>query len=155
MKKGLIVFLAVVLLAAVAGGAFYAGMQVGKNQAQQQMAQLARQRFAAMQQGGQLPSATPGAPQGGRAFGAGGGLMGTVKAIQGDSLVLTTEEDEVQVRVTENTLIRKTMNVALQDLVEGERVIVSGTRAQDGTVTARAIQSVQFLGPGPEPTAQP
>lgn len=155
MKKGLIVLLAVVLLAAVAGGAFYAGMQVGKNQAQQQMAQFARQRFAAMQQGRQLPGATPGAAQGARAFGAEGGLAGTVKALQGDFLVLATDQGDVQVRVTESTLIRKTMNVTLQDLEEGERVVVSGTRAQDGTVTARAIQSMQFLRPAPEPTAQP
>jgi preprotein translocase subunit YajC len=154
MKKWMWALVAVVVLAAVGGGAFYAGMQVGKNQAQQQMAQFARQRFAAMQQGGQVPG-TPGAPQGARAFGAGGGLAGTVKAIQGDSLVLATDQGDVQVRVTESTLIRKTMNVTLKDLEEGEQVVVSGTRAEDGTVTARAIQSVQFLGPRPEATAQP
>ncbi|MGC8839670.1 MAG: DUF5666 domain-containing protein [Anaerolineae bacterium] len=154
MKKGLWVLVALVVLAAVGGGAFYAGLQVGKSQAQQQMAQFARQRFAAMQQGGQVPG-TPGAPQGARGFGAGGGLAGTVKAIQGDSLVLATDQGDVQVRVTESTLIRKTMNVTLKDLEEGEQVVVSGTRAQDGTVTARTIQSVQFLRPASEPTRQP
>lgn len=149
MKKWLWALVAIAVVAAVGGGAFYAGLQVGKNQAQQQMAQFARQRFAGMQQGGQLP-ATPGAPQG-----AGGGLAGTVKEVQGDILVLTTDQGDVQVRVTENTLIRKTMTVNLGDLEQGERVIVSGTRAEDGTITARTIQSMQVLGPGPQPAARP
>ena len=47
---------------------------------------------------------------------------------------------ETQVKVTDTTLIEKQASVKLTDLTTGETVIVSGSTAADGSITARSVQ---------------
>jgi hypothetical protein len=155
MKRGLIALVAVVVLAAVGGGAFYYGTKVGENRVLQNP-QLLFQRMGTGQGGGQFlgqgaaPSGTPQAGQRGFQAGA-GGLMGTIEKVEGNTVVITTDTGSVTVQTSDTTLIEKTMSVGLSDLTVGERVMISGTKNDDGSYTARSIQSVrgeQSAGPG-------
>jgi hypothetical protein len=155
MKRGLIALVAVLVLAAVGGGAFYYGTKVGQNRVLQNP-QLLFQQMRSGQQGDQFqgqgaaPSGTPQAGQ--RSFQAGaGGLMGTIEKVEGNTVVITTDTGSVSVQTSDTTLIEKTVSVGVADLTVGERVIVSGTKNDDGSYTARSIQSVrggQPAGPG-------
>lgn len=95
-------------------------------------------------QGGQVPGQFPGmvrTPQPGEeAAPFRGGIMGTIEAIEGDTLVVTTEAGEVRVQTTDTTLIEKSMTVGVEDLEAGEQVVVAGSRNDDGSVTARSIR---------------
>jgi len=73
----------------------------------------------------------------------GGGTMGTIEGIEGDGLVISTEEGTIRVQTTETTLIEKSMTVKVGDLEVGESVVVSGSRNDDGSLTARSIRSMQ------------
>ena len=148
MKKIVVVIGALLVIVAVGGGSFWAGMKVEENRVIQNPASFF-QRFR--EQGGQFsgqfgtpPAGFPGAvgtPQpGGEAGRMGGGIMGTIKAVEGDTLVVTTEEGEVRVQTTDTTLIEKNMAVDVGNLEVGEQVVVSGSRNDDGSVTARSIR---------------
>ncbi len=153
MKRGVVALVAVLVLAAVGGGAYYYGTTVGEKRVLANP-QLIFQQLGAGQGGGQFqrqfqgqgvaPSGTP--PASGRGMlGQGGGLMGTIKEIDGNVLVITTDDGDVRVQATDSTLIEKTMSVNVQDLAVDERVIVSGTKNDDGSYTARSIQSVRGM----------
>jgi len=153
MKRGLIALIAVVVLAAVGAGAFYYGTKVGEKRVLENP-QLVFQQLGAGQGGGTIerrfqgqgvaPSGTP--PAGGRGLLIqGGGLMGTIKEIDGNTLVITTDDGDVRVQTTDTTLIEKTMSVNVEDLKVDERVIVSGSKNEDGSYTARSIQSVRGM----------
>ncbi len=151
MKKGAIVLIAVVVVVAIAGAAFYGGMKVGENRATQNLAQVRRQGFSG--QGGQFPmgQGTPqpgGTPQAGQrgAPGMGGGIMGTIEKIEGNTLVLTTEDGTVRVQTNDTTLIEKFTSVGLDALKVGEQVMASGTKNEDGSYSARSIQSLRGFG---------
>jgi hypothetical protein len=155
MKRGLIALVAVLVLAAVGVGAFYYGTKVGEKRVLANP-QLLFQQMRAGQEGGQFqgqgvaPSGTPQAGQ--RSFqAAAGGLMGTIEKVEGNTVVITTDSGSVTVQTSDTTLIEKTVSVGVADLTVGERVIVSGTKNDDGSYTARSIQSVrgmQSTGPG-------
>jgi hypothetical protein len=49
------------------------------------------------------------------------------------------------VHTTDTTLIEKYMTVHVEDLRVGERVVVSGSKNDDGSYTARSIQSMRAL----------
>jgi len=66
--------------------------------------------------------------------------MGTIEEVGDDTLVITTEEDTIQIETTDTTLIHKYAIVTIADLEAGERVVVSGTRKEDGSYAARSIQ---------------
>ncbi len=127
------------VLLAVAGGSFFGGTLVGKKQAQA--------TFAAALQGGAFPGAArngafPGAGQRGSQGGAQGGmLIGQIQEI-GDGVMVITDAagKQTQVKVTDTTLIEKQASVTLADLAAGETVMVSGSRADDGSITARSVQ---------------
>ena len=125
--------LALVIVAA--GGGYFAGMSVGKAQASQ-----ARRQFA---QGGfnGRNDQTPQPGQGGAR--QGGGTMGTIEAIAGDTLTVNTQQGIVQVKTTDTTLIEKNMTVSIGELKTGERVMVLGSKNDDGSITARSIQSMR------------
>jgi hypothetical protein len=155
MKRGLIALIAVLVLAAVGGGAYYYGTKVGEKRVLANP-QLIFQQLRAGQQGDQFqgqgaaPSGTPQAGQGGRQV-LGGGLMGTIEKVEGNTVVITTDTGSVSVQTSDTTLIEKTVSVGVADLTVGERVMVSGTKNDDGSYTARSIQSVrgtQSSGPG-------
>jgi len=136
-KKWLIVAAVVVL--AVGAGSFWAGMAFGESRANQARQRLFQERFGG--QGGQFPGPfrTPQPGQGGAERFA-GGILGTIEAVEGDALVITTQEGAIRVRITDTTLVEKYTTVAIGDLESGERVAVSGTRNEDGSYTARSIQ---------------
>ncbi len=137
MKKIVVVIGVLLAIVAVGGGSFWAGMKMGENRVMQDPARFFQQFRG---QGGQFPGMV-GTPQPGReAAPFGGGIMGAIKAVEGDTLVVTTEEGEIRVQTTETTLIEKSMAVEVGDLEVGEQVVVSGSRNDDGSVTARSIR---------------
>ena len=140
--------LALVLLAG--GGGFYYGTSVGEARASQAQQQLFQQRMRG--QGGQFPGPFQ-TPQPGQEGGArlGGGIPGTVEAVEGDTLVVSTQEGTLRVRTTDTTLIEKYKSVGVEELETGEQVMISGSRNDDGSVTARSIQSLRaFRLPQPD-----
>lgn len=151
MKKGLMILIAVVVVAVIAGAAFYGGMKVGENRATQNLASLRRQGFTGqggqffMGQGTPRPGGTPQAGQRG-APGMGGGIMGTIEKIEGNILVVTTQDGTVRVQTSDTTLIEKFTSVGLDALKVGEQVMASGTKSDDGSYTARSIQSLRGFG---------
>jgi hypothetical protein len=146
MSKRVLVGLAILALVIMAAsGGFFAGTAVGASRARQDLFQG---RFGG--QGGQAgqssqfqrPARTPQPGQGGGAR-SGGGIMGTIKSVEGDTLVVTTSEGDTQVHATDTTFIEKYTAVGVGDLEVGERVVVSGSQNDDGSVTARSIQSLR------------
>ncbi len=148
MKKAWIVVGVLVLVVVVGGGAFWAGISYGKSRASQDVTALMRQRLAArgiqLPEGAQFPA--PGQFQQ-RGQGAstqfGGGIRGTIEAIEGDTLVISTDEGIIRVQTTDTTMIEKNMPVKVDDLEVGEMVVVSGPQNEDGSITARSIMSVR------------
>ena len=143
MKKTVISIVAVLVIIAVIAGSFWAGMSFGQARASQ-----AREQFRGP--GGQAPGLF-GTPQPGQR-GAGrfaGGIMGTIEAVEGDTLIVTTQEGDISVRTTDTTLIEKYTTVTIGDLEAGEGVMVSGTRQDDGSYTARSIRVLQ-VPPAPQ-----
>jgi hypothetical protein len=119
------------------GGGFWAGTQYEANRIRQNPAALF-QRDGAMPVGN-APS------QGGRPDGA-GGTMGSVASVEGNVVTITKQDgSSVRVQIAESTLIEKNMTVTLADLTVGEQVIVSGTANEDGSITARSIQSLRGM----------
>jgi hypothetical protein len=148
MRKIWIVVGVLVLVVAVGGGAFWAGMSYGKSQARQDITGLMQQRFGA--RGGQVPEGGqfPGGgqlPQGGQGDTTqfGGGIRGTIQAIEGETLVINTDDGTINVKTTDTTMIEKNMPVGVGDLEVGEMVVVSGPQNEDGSVTARSVMSVR------------
>lgn len=148
MKKTWIVVAVALLVVAVGGGAFWAGMSYGKSQASQDVTALMQERLAA--RGVQLPEGAqfPGPGQfqrGGQgdttAFG--GGVRGTIQAVEGETLVINADEGIIKVKTTDTTMIEKNMPVGVGDLEVGEMVVVSGPQNDDGSITARSIMSVR------------
>jgi len=138
MKRTVIIIVAFLVLIAVVAGSFWAGMSFGQARADQ-----GRQQFRGP--GGQGPGlfGTPRPGQGG-AGRFGGGIMGTIEAVEGNTLVVTTLEGTIRVQTTDTTLIEKYTAVAVSDLEAGEGVMVSGTRQDDGSYTARSIRVLQI-----------
>ncbi|MFB0547194.1 MAG: DUF5666 domain-containing protein [Anaerolineae bacterium] len=143
MKKAVISIVTLLVIMAVVAGSFWAGMSFGEARVNQ-----GRERFRG--QGGQAPGLfrTPQPGQGGAERFA-GGIMGTIEAVEGDALIVTTQEGDISVRTTDTTIIEKYTTVAIGDLEAGERVVVSGTRDDDGSYTARSIRVLQ-VAPAPQ-----
>ena len=137
-KRILAMVLGVVVLVALGttGGFFY-GKSVGQGQANQARQQFMQGRFQG--QVGQFPArdVTPAANAR-----QGGGTTGTIQSITGNTLVVKTQNgNEVTVKTTDTTLIEKLSSVSVSDLQTGEQVIVSGSQNDDGSISARSIQS--------------
>lgn len=148
MKRVMIALIAVLVLVGVGGGAFAAGTKVGENRAIQDPARFFQQR--ARDQGGQFPGQSPGllqTPQPGQtgAQGLGGGVTGAVEKVEGTTLLVSTQDGTIRVQTTDTTLIQKYMPVTVGDLKVGEQVVVSGSRNNDGSYTARSIRSMQGM----------
>ncbi len=147
MKKIWIGVAVVLLVVAVGGGAFWAGMSYGKSQAGQDITSLMQERMGV--RGGRVPGQGM-FPQGGQGdaqqFGSGMmgamGTMGTIEAVEGETLIINTDEGLIRVQTTDTTLIQKNMSVGVGDLEIGEAVVVSGPQNDDGSITARSVMSV-------------
>ena len=147
MKKWVIVLVAVVVLAGVGGSAYYLGMKAGEKRVLQNptlVFQSMRDQGGQFQGQGQfpVPEGTPQAGRGGTLV-RGGGLMGTIESIEGNTVVIKTTDGSTRVQTTDTTLIEKTMSVTVSDLKVGESVVVSGSKNDDGSYTARSIQSLR------------
>lgn len=138
MNRMVKIVLGVLLVAGVASGSFYGGMVYG--QSQQQAAFPGREGAAGVRdwagQGGMRPG-----DQVGSDGGQGGMLAGQILDVSDGELVLEDQSgEEIQVHVTDTTLIQKQAEVTVSDLEEGETVLVSGSRGTDGSITARMVQ---------------
>ncbi len=134
MNKQVLIGLGIgILVVLVVGGSFFAGTLVGESRARQGFFQG---RLGG--QGGQFQR--QGQPPGGR---PGGGIMGTIKSAQGDALIITTSQGDTQVQTTDTTVVEKYTTASVGDLKVGERVVVSGTPNDDGSITAQSIQSMR------------
>jgi hypothetical protein len=150
MKKIWIVVGVLVLVVAVGGGAFWAGMTYGKSQAEQDVMGLMQERMGMGARGGQLPEGGqfPGRgqlPQEGQGDTTqfGGGVRGTIEAVEGETLVINTDDGIIRVQTVDTTMIEKNMSVGVDDLEVGEMVVVSGPENDDGSITARSIMSIR------------
>lgn len=70
-------------------------------------------------------------------------VTGTVQGIDGNTISIVTQEGTDRVTVKDGTTIQKMATVKLEDLQQGERLMVMGERNPDGTYAATAIQIVQ------------
>ena len=147
MKKVWIGVAVVLLVVAVGGGAFWAGMTYGKSQAEQDVVGLMQERMGA--RGGRVPGQSTflqgeqeDAPQFGEGMMGAMGAMGTVEGVEGETLIINTDEGLIRVQTADTTMIQKNMPVAVGDLEIGEAVVVSGPKNDDGSITARSVMSV-------------
>jgi hypothetical protein len=75
---------------------------------------------------------------GGRA--GGGGTVGTIKLVDGDTVYIQTPDGSVvAVKTTSGTRVSIARNGTVSQLSAGQTVIVTGTPASDGSVTASSI----------------
>ena len=163
-KAVLLAVAGIAALAVSAGGAFAGGIAVGKGQAdsaaeststadtqpaggsgaldldalrqQFQSGELDPETLAQLQEqfGGQF-----GGTGGGRRFGGGDGLFGTIETIEGDTLTINTPRGPLQASVGPETTIQVFAEGTLADLEAGMQVTVVSERADDGSVVATSI----------------
>ncbi len=142
MRRAVVIVVAVVLVLLVAGGSFYGGMAYERSRQSSLQARFFAERgFPA---GGSLPQGTPAAPGmfGGGQLPAGMGRAanGTIKSVDGSTLLLSTAQDVTTVLLEDDTQILRTVAGTPGDLKQGLRVMVTGERDQDGVLHAATIQ---------------
>ncbi len=136
MKRIIMIVGAVVLAVALAAGSFYGGMAYQRTQANQVRDSFLRSR--GLNGAGGFPGggdAGNGAGGGGRGF-FGGGATGRVKSVDGNTLTISTAQNETKVTLSDSTRIEKPVQGALSDLQPGMQVMVTGQRDTNGNITA-------------------
>lgn len=144
MKKNILwIALAVVLIAGAGAGGYFLGMEQGKAQAASVRERFIAERFGIAQPNGQAAPGQSLLGQGGtgRAGMLNRGETGTVKGIQGNTILVSTAEKELKVQVTADTRITLTVQGSVSDLKVGDRIIIGG-QTQGDTMTATQIQIV-------------
>jgi Domain of unknown function (DUF5666) len=68
---------------------------------------------------------------------------GTVRLVDGDTVYVQTTSGIVRVRTNASTKVTVAKKATAKDLRTGSRVVVHGTPAQDGTVTATSVDPGQ------------
>jgi hypothetical protein len=71
--------------------------------------------------------------------GFGRGASGQIKSIDGNTLTLTTGQNETKVTLSDTTIIEKSTPGATTDLQTGQNVTVTGQRDSNGSVTATQV----------------
>ncbi|MDP2728369.1 MAG: DUF5666 domain-containing protein [Dehalococcoidia bacterium] len=148
------ILILVIVVGAGVGVAYGAGVVMGKGSAP-----AATQAQSTSEAAG--ASGTPGAfMAGGNARGGagGGGTFGTVQAVNGNTLTVSTQSGgAVQVTLTDSTSIRKTADGTKDDLKQGVEIMVTGQQGTGGNVTATSIQIVPAseAAPSQMPRAKP
>jgi hypothetical protein len=142
-KWAAIVAVIVVIVAAVAG---FGGYTAGKSAGVAQAAAI-RNNFFAARGGGQGGQGGSGG-QGARNFNPDNFATGQVKSISGDTIQLSTATDVLTVKLNDKTQIQKQAQGTVNDIQTGERLVIQGQRASDGTLTAQTIQIGRGPGPG-------
>ena len=119
------------------------GLTLGRLREQAQSGQLSQEDLAQLRQQfqGQFGGGGPGGGgfAGGARFGSGGGLVGTIEKIEGDTITVNTSQGTLLATVADDTTIQKMIEVTSAELTEGTRVTVAGARGEDGTVQADSI----------------
>jgi len=151
MGRRLIFILGIVVaLAAVGAGAFYGGTVY-----RAQQATSARDAFFNGRGGTGAGTGTD-APAGAGQGGFGGGVAGTIKSIDGNTVQVSTAQNVTTVTLSGTTTVLQTTTAAASDLQVGQQVTVRGQRDTAGNVTATSITVVPagatFGGPGATPT---
>ena len=132
---GYIVIAALAVLVVIAGvGGYMLGDRAG-----QARANAVRRQFFAQRQGNQgqgfgqgLVVGTPGARP---------ATSGTVKSVDGNTIVVTTRNNgDVKVQVADNAIISKMETGTIKDIQPGLRIIVVGERGASGVITAQSVQ---------------
>ncbi len=150
MSRPASIALMVVAIVAVGAGAFYGGMRYGQQSALSDLRSSFQPGSAAVQfgDGGQNRLGQNGQPgqfaqrgaTGANGF-TGSGVFGTIESIDGDTMVISTGDGQkTTVKTTDTTLIEKNASVSISELAQGETVVVSGSKNDDGSLTARSVQ---------------
>lgn len=147
MNKSTLIIVFIVVVLAVGAGAFYGGMVYGKSQAtpatpEELIAQL-RER-GGLPGGGQF-AGRQGQNATGAVTGGLGGTAGTIESIDGNTLIISTNDGPVKVLASDTTLIEMTKPASVSELALGSSVIVAGSRNDDGSITARSIQPMRQI----------
>ncbi len=156
-KMGWVIGIIIALLVVGAGG-FYGGTAYAANTAKQ----AADVRTAFLN--GRGGAAGTGTSTASGSFN-GGGVAGTIKSINGNTIQVSTAQNVTTVTLSGTTAVMKTVTAATSDLQVGQQITVRGQRDSSGNVTATSIQVVPagttFGGPGgpggpaASPTATP
>lgn len=148
MKKILWVVAGILILAIATGASFEGGMAYQRNQANQIRAQFQRSRGLDNSTG----NGSANGQTNGQRFAQGGGLTGSLKSMQGDTLELSTPFNVTNVNITANTQIEKGIPGATTDLQPGEQLIVRGQRDASGNLNADQILILGNSSQGSTPT---
>lgn len=154
MRKSLTIVGGVVLVLVVGGGAFYGGMVFERSRESDIQGRFFAERggfpgdFGGFGQDGMSGFQGPGDHADGQgAFqgwtGFTRGAAGTVKSIEGDTLLLSTAQDVTTVILTDQTVINLFVDGELEDLTPEQRVTVIGQRTEAGEIVAEIIQILQ------------
>ncbi len=168
-KAFVMLLLGVLVLGGSLGGAFAAGMALGKNQGeaaakdnltaqsalptpsggtlrqqlQGQLTEEQRRQLQERMQGmggpGAFFSGTPVPGGGGVGFAGMGGLTGTVESVNGNQITVNTAQGTLQAILAADAAIQKVSTGTAADLKVGARVTISGQRGTDGTVQASSL----------------
>jgi len=122
---GRTILIAIVVAIVVGAIAGFVGYRTG-DAAGFQRANLVRQQFAASRQGSTTGGS--GASGGNRAF----ELQGTVKSINGNTMVVTVGQRDVTVTLTDQTQFLKSVSDTRTDVVAGARVAVMPATGNGG-----------------------
>lgn len=134
-NKGAITLVAAIVIALGVG--FFGGMQYQKNQ------RLAG--FGNMQQNGNLPNGNTQQNGSGRTDTRGNGngnqpVSGEITAVDSGSITVKTQDGGSKiVIISDSTKVNVASEGSISDLKTGDTVMVIGTTATDGTVTAQGI----------------
>ena len=140
----------IVLVAGAAVGGFFGGKAYERNRADTIRNDFMRERGIVGFDTNMAPGAGMNQSQGAApnenmntgnfpAGGMGRGASGEVKSVDGNTLTLTTGENETKVTLSDNTTIVKTISGSTADLTAGQQVMVTGERDSDGNITATQV----------------
>src|SRR5689334_10284198 len=122
----------IVALLVVAGAGFYSGDIVGARAAASNRAAAAA-GFFSQRGGGQ------GGGQGAGGF-RGGGAIGTVSAVDGNTITITTRNGQtMKIELASGGTVRKQVDGQISDITTGEQIVAQGTQNGD-TFQATSIQ---------------
>ena len=150
MKAIIGIIAALILAAAAAVGGYLYGAKAGEARAQATYQSFFQGRGVSLPGGAASgnPAVIPFGTGGQTAQGQGqaqggavrGGVTGQVTGVEGNTITLTTADGAVKVLVNEQTTLRKTTTLTLQDLQSNDTAMVVGDRDAQGNLVARSIQ---------------
>jgi hypothetical protein len=138
MKKGIWIGGSIVVALILMGASFYGGTLYQKNAQSRIQANFLESRGLTGGFNGGNFNRAGGTPDANRA-GFGGGALGQVKSINGNTLTLSTAQNETSVTLSGTTVIMKSDPGTLADIKVGDRVQVTGQRDSSGNITASEI----------------